>query len=164
MQTTILRPAARDDELTPLRESWELHLDADGKSPKTITSYRAAVDQLAAYLKSEGMPTNLAGITREHIEMFIIYLRDLNSASTAATRYRGLRHFFRWLVDEGEIVADQNPMRNMNPPKVPEVLVPIIPDDALDVLFASCKGSSFIDRRDKQSSPYCSTRGRASRR
>ncbi len=132
--------------LGPLTDSWVRHLDAEGKSPKTMKSYRAAADQLGRYLEEAGMPTDVGAISREHIEAFLVALRGRTSSSTAATRYRGLQQLFKWLVDEGEIT--RNPMERMNPPKVEEKQVLVIKDDVLRALFKTCAGRVFEDRRD----------------
>lgn len=39
-------------------------------------------------------------------------------------------------------------MRNMRPPSVPVPPVPVLDDAQLKALLATCKGSSFADRRD----------------
>ena len=64
-------------------------------------------------------------ISLEHIETYLVELRERTSSSTAATRYRGLRQMFKWLVEEGEIT--RNPFERMRPPKVEERAVPVIP-------------------------------------
>jgi site-specific recombinase XerD len=92
------------------------------------------------------MPTDVAKLRREHVEAFIVELVATRSASTAAVRYRSLQQFFKYLVEEGEITA--SPMANMKPPAIPEVVVPVIGDDDLRRLLATCKGKSYEDRRD----------------
>ncbi|MGH2703298.1 MAG: tyrosine-type recombinase/integrase, partial [Actinomycetota bacterium] len=69
-------------------------------------------------LTLKGMPTDAEAIRREHVEAFIEHILSIHSSSTAATRYRDLQQFFRWLVEEGEIQA--SPMARMRPPKKEE--------------------------------------------
>jgi hypothetical protein len=45
---------------------------------------------LEAFLVEAGMTTDVTALHREHIETFIVHLTETRSASTAATRYRGL--------------------------------------------------------------------------
>ena len=92
------------------------------------------------------MPTKVANITGEHVGAFIADLLDRHSPATAATRYRSLQQFFRWLVEDGEVT--ESPMRNMHPPKVPEPTTPVLSESDLRALLATCKGSEFEDRRD----------------
>jgi site-specific recombinase XerD len=92
------------------------------------------------------MPTTVAELNRDHIEAYLVQLRERTSASTAATRYRGLRQMFKWLVEEGEI--NRNPFERMRPPKVEERPVPVITKVELATLTRSLAGTSFEDRRD----------------
>ncbi|MDQ3499820.1 MAG: phage integrase N-terminal SAM-like domain-containing protein, partial [Actinomycetota bacterium] len=71
------------DHLLP---SWELHLRALNRSPKTITTYLEAANQLLSYLEDKGMPTQASSIHREHLEAFLVHLHETRSASTAANR------------------------------------------------------------------------------
>ena len=71
-------------------ESWRRHLRAENKSPKTIETYVESARQFAAYLQSQGTPTDVAHIKREHAKSFIIHLIEHWKSSTANNRYRGL--------------------------------------------------------------------------
>jgi site-specific recombinase XerD len=92
------------------------------------------------------VPTDVGDLTREHIEAYLVQLRERTSASTAATRYRGLRQMFKWLAEEGKIT--RNPFERMRPPKVEEQAVPFIPKADLAALIKSLGGTGFEDRRD----------------
>ncbi|MEV6109951.1 tyrosine-type recombinase/integrase, partial [Streptomyces sp. NPDC051940] len=154
--------AALDDptpyDLAPLATSWVRSLSARNCSPNTIRIYRRAVegfrDFLLAYSPEheDGRPAPAElegerGIHREHVEAHIIGIRDRTSAGNAHQHFRSLKTFFRWLVEEEEML--RSPMRTMKPPETGEVIVPVIPDDALKKLFDTCKGRTFQDRRDK---------------
>src|SRR5262245_13345584 len=92
------------DDLTVLRRSFGLSLRAAGKRARTEQSYLEALDQLAAFLDDAGMPTAVHAITREHVEAFLVSLRDAGrSPATVANRYRSLQQFWRWCIEEGEI-------------------------------------------------------------
>jgi len=143
MQATDLSVVGGPDVLI---RSWRIHLEAENLSPRTIKSYMEAAGQLSAFLRSAGMPLQVDAIRREHIEAFLVDVRSRTSASTAATRYRGLQQLFRWLAEEGEIPG--TPMARMKPPKVEEKPVPVIARSDLEALFKVCAGRSFEDRRD----------------
>src|SRR5439155_23366680 len=81
-------------------QSYARHLRAGNLSGKTIYAYCGAVEQFAGYLGTQGMPQDVASITREHLEAFITHLLQTRKASTAHQRYRGLQSFFKWLVEE----------------------------------------------------------------
>lgn len=140
--------------------SFERHLRAENASPRTIRAYGDSVRQFGQYLVDRGMPTTVSALRREHIESFIEDLlgrRHANGSqwkpATAHNRYRGLRSFFGWLAEEGEI--RDNPMARMKPPQVPDQPVDVISDEALSAVLATCersrRGTStqlFTDRRD----------------
>jgi site-specific recombinase XerD len=134
---------ANIDVLVP---SWRLSLEAANKSTATITSYTYATTQFSDYLRTMGMPIDVGAITREHVEAFLVHVRDTRSASTAETRYRGLRQFFAWCEEEGEIT--QSPMTRMKPPKVSEQPVEVPTVEDLQRLLDACSGNGFEDRRD----------------
>lgn len=145
-------------DLSPLTASWLRSLRARGLSENTQRIYARAVGEFATYLvdyapattEERPAPTGLEGeegIHREHIEAYITALRERTSPGNAHQHFRSLRTFFGWLVDEEELL--RSPMRTMKAPHVDEPEVPVIPDDALKKLFNTCKGTSFVDRRDR---------------
>lgn len=138
--------AASLGHLATLLPSWETHLLAERKSPRTVQSYLEAGQQLAAFLDARGMPTAATSIRREHIEAFLVDVLRRHSASTGANRYRSLRQLFRWLEEDGEITS--SPMARMKPPNVGEKLVPVIDAAEMLRLLNVCKGNDFTARRD----------------
>ena len=130
-----------------MRRSWRLTLEAQNKSPRTIEQYLESLGLFTRYLDTAGLPDDVAAILREHVEAFIAEQLTRNSPATAVTRYKGLRLFFAWCVEEGEIA--QHPMTNMRPPKIPEQPVPILSGDELRALLDICAGKSFDERRDR---------------
>lgn len=132
--------------LDALIPSWGRHLRAANLAPRTIQSYTEAARGLATFLVARDMPTGAAAIEREHVEAFITDILARWRPATAAVRYRSLQQFFRWLIDEGEIVT--SPMAHMRPPKVPEQPVAVLSPDEQRLLLATCEGRSFEDRRD----------------
>jgi|SRR5579875_1094081 len=133
-------------EITVLLPSWRLHLEAANLSPRTIRAYTDDGALFARYLADKGMPTTVASIRREHVEAFIASELERTAPSSAATRYRSLQQLFKWLDDEGEVAG--SPMVKMRPPLIPEKPVPVLPDDDIRRLLASCGGKDFRDRRD----------------
>jgi site-specific recombinase XerD len=92
------------------------------------------------------MPTCVSAIRREHIESYIEDIPHRWTASTALNRYQGLRQFFRFLTEDGEIT--ESPMARMTPPKVPEVPPPVLTDDELRALLKAADGNTLEQRRD----------------
>jgi site-specific recombinase XerC len=143
-------PPIESQRTIPVNEdvrSFERWLRARNLSEKTIRTYRDAALQLFDFLAAAGMPTELAHITREHVEEFIVQLVTSRSAATALNRYRGLQQFFKWAVLDGEI--RESPMARMSPPKVPEQPVPVLGPEQLTALLRTCSsGQDLESRRD----------------
>ena len=128
-------------------ESFARHIRAENLSPATLEAYVGAVQKFHRFLVDQGMPLDMSGIRREHVEHFITYVLENRKPATANQRYRGLRSFFGWAAGEGEI--KESPMANMKPPRIPENPPPILREDQLKVLIATCeKGQDFESRRD----------------
>jgi len=132
--------------LEGLIPSWERSLRARNRSPRTVRSYGDTARMLVVFLSEKGMPTDVARLTREHIEVFIEDQLMRWRPATAAVRYRSLQQLFKWLVEEGEISS--SPMTRMRPPTVPDQPVPIVDDSDLKKLLKACEGTQFEDRRD----------------
>jgi site-specific recombinase XerD len=116
--------------------------------PTTIATYGVAVEQMSDYLEAAGASTDASAITRDQVEDFIAHLRATRSPGTAHNRYRALRTFFAWLVDEGEL--ERSPMDRMRPPVLPEAPPPVLTDDELRAIIAAAAGDrSFEGRRDE---------------
>ena len=131
------------------------HLHAANRSPKTIRTDTDAVRQLVAYCAEHDRPTDPVDMRREDVEGFISQRLDTLYSSTAATRYRGLQQWFRWLEDEEEI--DRSPMARMKPPSVDKKQVQVADTDDLRTLLKVCKGTGFSERRTRRSSCSWST-------
>ena len=130
------------------------HPRAENKRDQTVAAYRYAAVGLSQFLAERGMPTKAEGIRREHVETYIRHLLDHRSPATANQRFRSLQQFFKWLVEEGEI--RDNPMAHMRPPTIPEQPVPVVADEDLRKLLATCD-SSLEGRRDEALLSACSS-------
>ncbi|WNI15535.1 tyrosine-type recombinase/integrase [Actinacidiphila sp. ITFR-21] len=146
-------------DLSPLAASWKRSLRARNLSANTQRIYTRAIDAFAEFLLTyepeptddgetpRPAPADLEEIHREHVEAYVTDLMERTSPGNAHQHFRSLRTFFGWLVDEEELM--RSPMRTMKPPKVNEPEVPIIPEPDLKALLATCKGTGFMDRRDR---------------
>jgi integrase len=141
-----MAPPKVDAELTAEVAAWGRSLKARNRSAKTIRSYTESANLFADFLAGEGRPTAPAEIRRQDVEAFITDQLERWTASTAATRYRCLQQFFKFLVDVE--VIDASPMARMAPPSIPEAPVPVFTPDELRRLLKACQGSTFDDRRD----------------
>ena len=134
------------NEIKLLQRDFERSQRAARRSPRTIGTYREAIDQLAAFLERAGMPLSLAGLKREHVEAFMDELNARTKPATASNRFRALQQFFKFAVEEGEM--QRSPMERMRRPTVPLEPVPVLSKDDLRALVAACSGKEFEDKRD----------------
>ncbi len=152
MTTTTVLPIveatpAIDPATIRLMGSWRRSLAANGKSPKTLEAYLDSVGQLFDYLAGAGMPTEVERVGREHVEAFLVHLRELGrKPTTVSVRYRSLKVWFSWLLDETEITA--HPMAKMGAPSIPEAPVPVPPKDDVRLILKAVAGTTFEQRRD----------------
>jgi site-specific recombinase XerC len=96
---------------------------------------------------------------REHVEMFLERELDEQKPSTVATRFRSLRLFWRWCVEESEVQA--SPMERMRPPTIPESPVPVIPEADLRNSLSPAKARASQSDATSLSSGSRSIRGSA---
>ena len=133
-------------DIGTLRASFLRACRAENLSPSTVEVYGSALDRFTEFLLQTGMPTDVSSITREHVEAWMEHLLETRAPATASNRYRALKRFFGFLVEEGELTS--SPMERMHPPKVPEASVPVLTEDQLRALLKACSGKTFEDRRD----------------
>lgn len=121
-------------DLVPLVDSWVIHLRAERKTDGTIKTY---LDGVRPYLEWCEV-TDADPLARASLQTWTTTFLDAGrSASTAKTRMQAVRHFTRWLADEGEI--DGNPFEKMKPPKVDQPLIPVLSDTQIKALIAACR-------------------------
>lgn len=116
-------------------------------APATSSNLIALLASFQRRLKARNRSPLLAAELRsEHVDMFIGDQIDRHKANTAATRYRALQQFFKWLAEEGELPT--NPMSGLRPPTIPDALPPILADDEIRRLLHACEGGDLLARRD----------------
>jgi len=118
-------------------DDYRLSLHASGRSRATREVYGLALRYFDEFLTGRGMPRHLSGIRREHIEAWLVDLRDQGRApATVSVYYRSLQPFFKWAIEEGFIT--ESPMRNVARPIVPEQPVPVLNEKQLLALLKAC--------------------------
>jgi integrase/recombinase XerC len=129
-----------------LLASFQLALEAEHKSPKTVENYTYAVTQFAEDLHTRGLVDDATAITANDIRRWLTSLQGKVAPSTEYRNYSGLRQFFAWCVREGEV--DASPMVNVRPPKVPEPRTEVLTREQMRALLADCAGTDLVARRD----------------
>jgi site-specific recombinase XerD len=112
------------------------------RSERTIQSYIESAGLLSAFRPG----VDFEAMTRDDLEAFMGDYLARHKPTSAAVRYRALRRFYNWMVDE-EILA-VSPMAKMTQPQVPEQPVPVLPLDEIAALLKVTAGKDFESRRD----------------
>lgn len=135
-------------QLEPLIASFELHLAAERKSPRTIRTYTEAARWIAASHLVPAGTTRWDAVAKGDIEAWMAHLNGTYSASYASNQFRALQQFFRWFATEDPDEPKPNPMASLKPPKVVEAAVPVFTAEELARLIATCKGPGYRNKRD----------------
>jgi len=135
------------DQLADLLRSFQLHVRAEGRSPRTVTVYSQAVRFFSAWLTAQGWPATTDELTKVHIRAWLAELAETKAPGTVLTRHIGLHRFGRWLVSED--ILTKHPMDGLEQPAVPASPVPVLSDEQLAALVKACAGPRFYDRRDE---------------
>jgi hypothetical protein len=72
-------------DLATLIPSFQRSLRAANKSAKTVATYSEAANQLLAFFRESGLPTEVSKINRDHVEAFVEQLLATRSTATATT-------------------------------------------------------------------------------
>lgn len=125
---------------------WARDLKSENRADNTVRLYTHAAGQLRDFLAERGQLPAPEAVERGQIKDFMAHLGTVRAASTANMTYRALQQLFGWMVREEDL--ERSPMDAMRPPLVPEVPAPILTDDQLRAILATCKGKTFVERRD----------------
>ena len=126
--------------------SFRLHLAAGNKSAKTIGTYTEAVQWFAAsHLLQQDSRDSWEQVDSHDIQQWMSRLLDRYSGAYASNQYRALQQFFKWLAAEDEL---PDPTARLQPPPVPQQLIPVFTGQELARLDQACAGRSFAQRRD----------------
>jgi len=125
---------------TALREApgaYLLDLQAAGRSPLTIISYRMVLTDLLRFLEERNVtdwPAVSPGVLRQYLAA---HLENGSKASTMRTWGTIVSCFFHWLVQEG--IVDDNPMSHVRRPKRPQRLIKTFTEPELRALFVAAE-------------------------
>ncbi|MEA2584929.1 MAG: integrase/recombinase XerD [Thermomicrobiales bacterium] len=96
--------------LPSLIDTYCVHLEAEGRSPKTIAWHRASLEKYSAWLREAGNSESPTDWTAHTIRAYFVALKKMTkadgqplTATSISTYARSLRAFCRWLhVEERE--------------------------------------------------------------
>ncbi|MDF3050794.1 MAG: recombinase XerD, partial [Pseudonocardia sp.] len=111
-------------DLTSLLDSWQLHLRAERKSPRTVVAYTSSVQVFLRWCASEGRP---AVLDRPTVNGWVAAMLDGGAeANTARVRQHAVRRFSAWLVEEDEL--DRDELLGLKPPKLDQKVTEALTD------------------------------------
>lgn len=127
-----------------------------GLSPKTVDTYREALECYLAFLSDEkGVERSSVSFDCFERELLREWLSWMTLAKgyapkTVGTRLTGVRAFLRWCADEDVALgALYSGCRSLKPPKVPKKAIDYLRDDELAAVLAANKGESEKSRRNR---------------
>ena len=126
--------------------SFALRPAAEGKAAKTIRTYTGAVQWFAAaHLLRQDSRDTWEQVDGRDIQQWMSWLLDRYSSAYASNQYRALQQFFKWLAAEDQL---PDPTAGLQPPPVPQQLIPVFTGQELARLDQACAGRTFAQRRD----------------
>lgn len=122
-------------------------------SPNTLAAYNSDLNQLAAYIKSQGSKESLdSPRARLNAELLSGYMRSLKerkyTSSTVARKVAAAKSFLKFMVDSGKLRSDLAP--NLASPQVSKPLPkPLSVSEVRRLLAEPAKLSTTEAKRDK---------------
>ncbi len=127
---------------TGIVHGFELELQINGLSPSTIKHYTSDAAKFLQYYSY----MDVREIDASHIKEYLTQFKYRLSAKTIYEIQLGLRRFFRYLKQEGEIT--ENPCEDIRLIKYKTAPQPIYSQDEIKALLASCQMDSQTGIRD----------------
>src|SRR5215469_14375122 len=93
-----------------------------GRSSHTIANWGKSIQYFAIWLASQDRLSSVEAVRTIDIEEWLIALRSKNSSSTQLLRYKGLKSFFEYLLEEDLIPKD--PFQRLKPPSTTDSTPP----------------------------------------
>jgi len=143
--------------LTEAIEALLVATRADGRSPRTVASYKEKLGHLVTYLGDVAVEEITVDDLRRYIAFqmseHVLFAGDPRervgtlSPFTIYTRVRAVKRLFNWLKSEGRIEAD--PSERIKTPQPKRREPKAISLDDVRALLATAKGDSLADVRDR---------------
>lgn len=98
-----------------------IYLESERRSsPKTVATYVRALEELRAYLASEGLALDATRVHVVALRGWLASMFERCSSATLARKVATLRSFYRFLMRKG--LAEENPAAALKAPKVKRTL------------------------------------------
>lgn len=131
-------------ELEALAGSWEIHLAAGHKSPRTIRTYLTGLRRYAAWCAEHGLDPDLEP---GPVKSWMASMMNAGlKPATVQTWLAAVRAFAAWLAaEEGTAAA----LAAVKGPKLDEPIPDYVTPDQFGALLRTCEGRGFHDVRDR---------------
>lgn len=116
---------------------------ANGRSPRTVDSYREKLGHLRDFVGD--LP--IEEITTNDLRRYIVEQRSRLSPFTVLTRARAMKRLFNWLQEEGEI--DHNPAERIKTPTPKRKEPKAISQSDFEALLSTTEKGGLYDLRDR---------------
>lgn len=123
-------------------------MEAEGKSPKTITAYRESLRMYLRIASTEGLPLDAGEITLPDVYRYIAAIRRRGICdATQHRRHREMKHFFSWLR-RMELV-NENPFQKVPLIRLEQQIVQPFSADDIRKLLAVLPPDTFLGARNR---------------
>jgi integrase/recombinase XerD len=161
--TTDKAMPAGSSQLKGIIDDFVMAKTVEGKTKDTIKFYQSNLYRFLWWLEHEGLQLTLRALDTGNIRHFLYYIQTepvrfggLSTASrhqagqaTVDAYWRSLQSLSKWLVREGVIKETDNPIKRVERPKQPNVVIPDIPKQDLIAIFHDLSTGEFRDIRNK---------------
>ncbi len=127
--------------------AWLDHLLAERTlSKNTVSSYKQDLEALDSFMSE--LELQLQDLDDENMMLFIAWLRGRGDSSrTLARRISGLRNFFAWCMEDGEL--NFNPAEHVDNPKLAQSLPDVLSIDEVNDLLNAPNDTDKLGVRDR---------------
>jgi site-specific recombinase XerD len=144
-------------------EDFLIAKQVEGKSPATLAFYHQNLERFLWWIQQSALSQNIHRIQTQDLRSFLTYVqttpkrwktgstssRHLPSMATVDAYWRSLQAFFSWLVKEGEIKMEANPMRKIPRPKVSKKIVQDIPLELIREALDLWDNNTLVGARNR---------------
>ena len=153
----------KDTGLELLVRDFLVTKQVEGRSPATISFYEQNLRRFLWWLGTESISSKIDDIDVRLLRAFLFYVQTtpvrwlmgsksserLPSIVTVDAYWRTLQAFFSWLIREGTIDADSNPMKKLSRPKLPKKIVQDIPLELIQQALDMWDAETLIGARNR---------------
>jgi len=135
----------------PIRQELDAFLidrQARGLSRRTVEWYREQLTPFVAHVTLQGV-FHVQGLTADLLRRYLVELAATHNEGGLHGRYRAIRAFLNWWVDETEPQNWRSPLLKVAPPKLPQKQLEPVNLDDLQAMLHTCQRRTLTGDRDR---------------